>query len=87
MLFRSQIAAAGALRAYEDTFAVMLITFVAYWLIGFGSGWYLAYEASEPMGAAGFWIGLIIGLTFAAVALVARLMSISNRAETIIEKM
>lgn len=82
-----QIAAAGALRAYEDTFAVMLITFVAYWLIGFGSGWYLAYEASEPMGAAGFWIGLIIGLTFAAVALVARLMSISNRAETIIEKM
>jgi Na+-driven multidrug efflux pump len=39
------------------------------------------------MGAAGFWIGLIIGLTFAAVALVARLMSISNRAETIIEKM
>lgn len=74
-----QIAAAGALRAYEDTFAVMLITFAAYWLIGFGSGWYLAYETAEPMGAAGFWIGLIIGLTFAAVALVARLRSISLR--------
>lgn len=74
-----QIAAAGALRAYEDTFAVMLITFAAYWLIGFGSGWYLAYEATEPLGAAGFWIGLIIGLTFAAVALVARLRSISEK--------
>lgn len=73
-----QIAAAGALRAYEDTFVVMLITFAAYWLIGFGSGWYLAYEAAKPMGAAGFWIGLIIGLTFAAVALVIRLRMISN---------
>lgn len=78
-----QIAAAGALRAYEDTFAVMLITFAAYWLIGFGSGWYLAYEAAEPMGAAGFWIGLIIGLTFAAVALLIRLWAIAKNHQRI----
>ena len=74
-----QVATAGALRAYEDTFAVMLITFVAYWVIGFCSGWYLAYLRDEPLGAAGFWIGLIIGLTAAAVALITRLRIVGQR--------
>lgn len=73
-----QIATAGSLRGYEDTFAVMVITFFAYWVIGFGSGWYLAYEHSSPMGAAGFWIGLIAGLSFAAAALLWRLRIISR---------
>ncbi|MDF1762852.1 MAG: MATE family efflux transporter [Oleibacter sp.] len=74
-----QVAAAGALRGYEDTFAVMIITFVAYWLIGFGSGWYLAYEHSTPYGAKGFWMGLIIGLTVAAITLLWRLRIIAKR--------
>lgn len=68
-----QIAAAGSLRAFEDTFAVMLITFFSFWLIGFSTGWYLAYELDEPMGAAGFWIGLIAGLSCAAIVLSLRL--------------
>jgi len=72
-----QIAAAGSLRAYEDTFVVMLITFIAYWVAGFGTGWYLAYMLPEPMGAAGFWIGLIAGLSFAATALLWRLTVIA----------
>ncbi len=74
-----QVATAGALRAYEDTFAVMVITFIAYWVIGFCSGWYLAYLRDEPLGAAGFWIGLIIGLTSAAVALMIRLRMVGQR--------
>ena len=74
-----QVATAGALRAYEDTFAVMVITFIAYWVIGFCSGWYLAYLRDEPLGAAGFWIGLIIGLTSAAVALMIRLRIVGQR--------
>ncbi len=74
-----QIAAAGALRAYEDTFVVMLITFLSYWVIGFGTGWYLAYGLSEPMGAAGFWIGLIAGLSCAAICLLLRLRIVSHR--------
>ncbi|MEC8523325.1 MAG: MATE family efflux transporter [Pseudomonadota bacterium] len=73
-----QIAAAGSLRAYEDTFAVMLITFVSYWLIGFSTGWYLAYGLAEPMGAAGFWIGLIAGLSCAAIILAWRLRVIGR---------
>lgn len=74
-----QIAAAGALRAYEDTFAVMVITFISYWLVGFGTGWYLAYQTTNPMGAAGFWIGLIAGLSCAALCLLLRLRYISRR--------
>lgn len=69
----TQVAAAGALRAYHDTFSVMLITMVAYWLVGLGSGYYLAFYAAVPMGAQGFWLGLIIGLTAAAVGLAWRL--------------
>ena len=76
-----QIAAAGALRAYEDTFVVMLITFLSYWVIGFGTGWYLAYGLAEPMGAAGFWIGLIAGLSCAAVCLLLRLRIVSRRSQ------
>lgn len=73
-----QIAAAGALRAYQDTLAVMLITFVSYWVLGLGLGYYLAFRWPEPMGAAGFWIGLIIGLTSAALALSWRLRHVSR---------
>ncbi|MEN9465918.1 MAG: hypothetical protein RL217_2099 [Pseudomonadota bacterium] len=75
-----QVAAAGALRAYHDTFAVMLITFVAYWFVGLGGGYYLAYLAPTPMGAQGFWIGLILGLTVAAILLGLRLRKVSLRA-------
>ena len=74
-----QIAAAGALRAYEDTVMVMVITFIAYWIAGLGTGWTLAYLLAEPMGAAGFWSGLIAGLTTAAVALLLRLRQQSRK--------
>lgn len=74
-----QIAAAGALRGYQDTMIVMLITFCAYWLLGLGMGYYLAFEAPEPLGAKGFWLGIIIGLTASAVMLSYRLFSVSKK--------
>ncbi|MCA6062607.1 MATE family efflux transporter [Thalassolituus marinus] len=74
-----QVGAAGALRGYHDTFAVMLITFVAYWVIGLGSGYWLAFYADTPYGAPGFWTGLILGLTAAAIALAIRLYRVSRR--------
>ena len=73
-----QIAAAGALRGYQDTLVVMAITFVAYWLCGLGLGYYLAFSAVEPLGAKGFWIGIIAGLTIAAIMLSYRLRKISK---------
>ena len=74
-----QVAAAGALRAYHDTLIVMLITFVAYWLVGLGVGYWLAFLAPQPYGAEGFWTGLILGLTTAAVFLSWRLRVVSRR--------
>lgn len=76
----AQVAAAGALRAYHDTLSVMLITMVAYWLVGLGSGYYLAFYAEPALGARGFWLGLIVGLTTAAIGLGWRLRLVSRRA-------
>src|SRR5690606_40245302 len=75
-----QIAAAGALRAYHDTFMVMVITFIAYWLVGLGVGYWLAFKAPTPYGAEGFWTGLILGLTTAAILLTIRLRRVSRTA-------
>lgn len=83
-----QIAAAGALRGYQDTLVVMAITFFAYWLCGLGLGYYLAFSLAvpgiealaEPLGAKGFWIGIIAGLTVAAIMLSYRLRKISRAA-------
>jgi MATE family multidrug resistance protein len=74
-----QIAAAGALRGYQDTMVVMAITFCAYWLFGVGLGYYFTYGAEEPLGAQGFWIGIIIGLTIAAILLSYRLHKVSRK--------
>ena len=77
-----QIAAAGALRGYQDTIIVMLITFFSYWLCGLGLGYFLTFEAPEPLGAKGFWLGIIVGLTAAAIMLSYRLYRVSNKALT-----
>ncbi|WP_404418646.1 MATE family efflux transporter [Marinospirillum sp.] len=76
-----QVNAAGALRGYKDTRIIMLITFVAYWLIGLGGGWWLALGDNPwgPQGVQGFWYGLILGLSFAAAMLLWRLHSTSRQ--------
>ena len=45
----------------------MLITIVAYWDVGFGLGWWLGIARGG--GVRGLWVGLIAGLTVAAVGL------------------
>lgn len=66
-----QAISAGALRGYKDTTAMLLITFVSYWLIGFPIGILLALTdvLFDALGARGFWIGFICGLTSAAIML------------------
>lgn len=68
-----QVGAAGCLRGMQDTKGPMWITLVAYWIIAFPIGVYLARFAG--MGPAGVWLGLIIGLTVACVLLLIRLYS------------
>jgi len=65
-----QVTANGALRGLKDTTVPMLFTMLAYWGIGMPLGYFLGFR--EGMGAVGMWIGLIAGLTAAAVLLLAR---------------
>ncbi|EZQ14000.1 multidrug transporter [Halopseudomonas bauzanensis] len=76
-----QVACAGALRGYQDTRIPMLLTLVAYWLIGLPSGYILGLTDlyGPARGPAGFWQGLIIGLSAAALFLSLRLAVIGGR--------
>jgi MATE family multidrug resistance protein len=65
-----QVVVLGALRGLQDVKIPMYITFVAYWVIGFPISYYLAEYTS--MKAAGVWIGLLAGLTSAALFLYLR---------------
>jgi MATE family multidrug resistance protein len=65
-----QVAANGALRGLKDTTVPMAITVLAYWGIGMPVGWWLAFHGG--FGARGMWMGLIAGLTAAAVLLYLR---------------
>ncbi|USD31243.1 MULTISPECIES: MATE family efflux transporter [Vibrio] len=70
-----QVVAAGALRGYKDMSAIFNRTFIAYWILGLPIGYILAMTdwIVQPMGAHGFWIGFIIGLSSAALMLGLRL--------------
>ncbi|WP_325892629.1 MATE family efflux transporter [Grimontia sp. NTOU-MAR1] len=70
-----QVVAAGALRGYKDMGAIFIRTFIAYWILGVPIGYILGMTdwIVEPMGAYGFWVGIIIGLTSAAIMLGIRL--------------
>jgi MATE family multidrug resistance protein len=76
-----QAISAGALRGYDDTGAMFIITFLAYWGIGLPIGILLALTdwIVPALGAQGFWIGFICGLTCAAIMLGLRLHTIQKR--------
>ncbi len=66
-----QVGANGILRGLQDTAVPMLLTIVAYWVVGLPVGYVLGLTdwLVPPMGAQGFWIGLVAGLTVAAILL------------------
>lgn len=67
----------GALRGYKDVNITLFIALISYWVIGLPSGFLLAkYTALEPYG---YWVGLIIGLSFGAIALFYRLIKVQNK--------
>lgn len=65
-----QVIVLGALRGLQDVKIPTIITFIAYWLIGFPISFFLG--KSEVYGSVGIWIGLIAGLTSAAIMLYIR---------------
>lgn len=75
-----QIGAAGALRGYKDTMVTLVLTIISFWVVGLPLGYYLGLSQDAPMGAEGFWIGLVVGLSVNAVLLLARLKFVSHKA-------
>lgn len=67
-----QVTLTGALRGLHDSKMAMVVAFICYWLIGLGLGWIVTFTAwlsPQPMGVAGFWLGIVLGLIVAAVLL------------------
>jgi len=71
-----QVASAGALRGYKDTRRPMVYSVFSYWAVGLSIGWWLTFE--REWGAPGMWVGLIAGLTVAAVLLGGRFLRLSQ---------
>ncbi len=81
----TQVAASCAIRGYKVTRGPMIIQLFAFWgfalpagcILGLAPQW-LPFAPSEPMSASGFWIGLVLGLTVAAVLLTVYLNRLSR---------
>ncbi len=66
-----QIVCSGALRGFEDTRVPMVIGIFSYWAVALPISYVLAFHTS--VGPPGVWVGFVVGLWVAAVALVWRL--------------
>jgi MATE family multidrug resistance protein len=82
-----QLTAMSAIRGYKVTRAPMILHLAAFWgiclplgcLLGLAPQW-MPLAPAHPMGAQGFWIALIVGLTISATGLLAMLRITANRA-------
>ncbi|RTY83510.1 MATE family efflux transporter [Flavobacterium sp. LS1P28] len=72
-----QVVVLGALRGLQDVKIPMYITFVSYWVIGFPISYYLGNYTN--LKAVGIWIGLLAGLTAAALFLYIRFARLTRK--------
>ncbi|MDB5950856.1 MAG: family efflux transporter [Massilia sp.] len=82
----TQVAASSAIRGYKVTRQPMVIQLVAFWVFSLPLGYVLGlapdwfpWSPPAPMAAFGFWIGLVLGLTVAALLLAMSLQKLANR--------
>lgn len=81
----TQVATSSAIRGYKVTRPPMVIHLASFWglslplgcVLGLAPAW-VPFAPPEPMSATGFWIGLVLGLTVAAVLLVRLLDRLSR---------
>lgn len=75
----AQVMAMGLLRGVQDTRGPMLIAAFSYWGVGLPTSYVLGF----PMGygGEGIWAGLVVGLTAAAILLMARFWRGAGRAD------
>lgn len=68
----TQAIGAGLLRGVKDVKVPTYLVAVAYWVVGLPSGYLFAFTLG--MGAAGMWLGFIVGLSLAAIFLSMRFL-------------
>ena len=81
----TQVITSCAIRGYKVTRTPMVIHLTAFWVFSLPLGYtlglapkWLPWAPAHPMGARGFWIALILGLTIAAVGLVLLLRRVAR---------
>ena len=72
-----QVTTLGILRGMQDVKIPMVLTFIAYWLIGFPISFYLSMYAGYA--SSGIWLGLLAGLTASAIMLFMRFNYLSKK--------
>ncbi len=72
-----QVVALGALRGMQDVKIPTVLTFIAYWIIGFPISYYLSMHTS--LKSMGIWIGLFAGLTASGIMLFIRFNYLSKK--------
>ncbi|WP_102345097.1 MATE family efflux transporter [Bacillus sp. Marseille-P3661] len=73
----TQASLQGVLRGYKDVTIPFITALVSYWGIGLPVGYMLS--TYTELGAFGYWVGITIGLTSAAIGFVVRLSFIQRR--------
>lgn len=76
-----QTSANGALRGYKDTKVPMILAIASYWGLALPLGVVLGLtdHIVPAMGEKGFWVGILSGLTVAAILMLLRLRSVIRR--------
>ena len=82
----TQVVASSAIRGYKVTRTPMLIHLTAFWgfslplgvVLGLSPAW-LPWHPVSAMGAQGFWLALVVGLTVAAFGLVLLLRKVAHQ--------
>ncbi|WP_339185209.1 MATE family efflux transporter [Oceanobacillus sp. FSL W7-1293] len=71
----------GALRGYKDVNVTLVLALISYWLIGLPAGFLFANYTHFD--AFGYWIGIIVGLSAGAIALLFRLLHIQRKTKLV----
>ncbi|WP_170782695.1 MATE family efflux transporter [Ruegeria lacuscaerulensis] len=66
----AQVIALGLLRGLQDAKVPMVMAGLSYWVVGIPASYYFGFV--QGMDGIGVWLGLVLGLAFAAVLLMAR---------------
>ncbi|MDR2208920.1 MAG: MATE family efflux transporter [Azoarcus sp.] len=74
-----QTVACFALRAYKISFVPLLIHLGCFWGLGLGLGYWLAFLAPTPQGAAGFWQAAVVATVTASLLFGGLLRWVTNQ--------